>query len=258
MKQKIFILILSLLTIICIIFGAYRHLRFSSTSSKAERAVKKSLGIEKDWDFGIDEYDDEDEESFDSLEMRNVEELKIEEFSEIDIDGTVLAVVVERGRDFSVSEKYSNKKLKPSYSIKNGKLYIKQPDSKKVSVVGSNGNCKIVISVPYGVVIKRLDASINVGAMELKGFDIQEGSISTNVGAISIEDMDFEKLTLRSNVGAVAVDLMKDIADYSIDVKSDVGGIVIGGKNVKRKYSQDGNTGKKLTIKTDVGGIEIK
>ena len=167
-----------------------------------------------------------------------------------------MGVSVQRGNRFEISGSYSKEPLKPSFSISGGTLRINQPKYRTKLV--TNGNCKIVITVPFGTQLDSANIDIDVGAVELDGIDVEDVQINTDVGAISIENVEFRELKANSDVGAVSVELTQAVSEYNMDIKSDVGAIEVNGTSRKRKYSQDGSTNKRIRIKTDVGGIAIK
>ena len=199
---------------------------------------------------------DLDDFDFESDDPKSFDTATIGEFSELDVNLRVGGIKIERGNKWEIQAKYSKEYLKPSYTLKNRRLSISQPGYKNKNV--GNNKCNIVITVPFGTELDKLSMSIDVGAVELSGFDIKKGSIDTDVGAIEIKNVGFEDFDLDSDVGAISIELVEPLETYNITVNSDLGGIVVDEKNVRRHYSQKGTSNKKLRIDTDVGGIEIK
>ena len=260
MKKNIFLIVLKVITIFCIVFGTFHHLGISRKGySSVASSIRNGLRSGNfHFDNNYDDYDDDDLESFDfeNDDPKSFDTATIGEFNELDVNLKVGGIKIERGNKWEIKTKYSKEILKPYYTLKNGRLSISQPGYRNKSV-GSN-NCNIVITVPFGTELDKLSMNINVGAVELSGFDIKKGSIDTDVGAIEINNVGFDDLDLDSDVGAISVELVESLETYNITVNSDLGGVVIGEKNVKRHYSQKGTSNKKLRIDTDVGGIEVK
>lgn len=259
MKRSMYLIIISIVTILCILIGAFSNLRYSGRGFRTiKRAVEKTFSsgdYDYDYDFDIDsdlvfEDDDLDEGT---LEFDNEE---LSKFDTVAVEGSVLGLAIERGNSYSISSKYSRPSLKPEYSLRDGKLYIKQRNKIK-SLIGNN-KCEVKITVPFGATIKKLDVDVDVGAVELSGFDVDTASVRTDVGAVAVSKLDFNDLYIKSDVGAVAIELLEDIKLYDIDASSDIGAIQIGALAVKRRFSQKGSNGKGLRLKTNVGGIEIK
>lgn len=264
MKKNIFLIILAVVTIFCIVFGTFHHLGFSRKGySSVASSIRNSLRHGR-LNFHFDDLDDDDFDDNDDLEdfdfesedSKNFDTETIGEFSELDVNLRVGGIKIERGNKWEIKANYSKEYLKPSYTLKNRRLSISQPGYKNKNV--GNNKCNIVITVPFGTELDKLSMSIDVGAVELSGFDIKKGSIDTDVGAIEIKNVGFEDLDLDSDVGAISIELVEPLETYNITVNSDLGGIVVDEKNVRRHYSQKGTSNKKLRIDTDVGGIEIK
>ena len=262
MNKKIFLIILTVITIFCIIFGTFHHLGISTKGySSVASSIRNSFRHGKlnfhfyDDDDDDFEYDSEDFD-FDSNDPKSFESEVIDEFSELDVNLKVGGITIERGNKWEIKTKYSRSFLKPTYTLKDGKLTIKQAENNRKSV--GNNNCLVIITVPFGTELEKLTIDVNVGAVELGGFDIKKGSIDTNVGAIEITNMGFKDLDLDSDVGAVSIELVEPLENYNITINSDLGGIVVDEKNEKRHFSQKSSSDKHLRIDTNVGGIEVK
>lgn len=265
MNKKTFIIIISCVTIACIIAGAYINLghvgrTVSSVGRSVSRSVRKSIKDAKngeyDYDYDFDDDYDFDIDGDDAVIGTKTFENALEAFEAVNIDAKVMGVSIERGNRFEISGSYTRAALKPGFKVSGGTLRITQPEYKRKLV--TNGNCKIVITVPFGTKLETINANIDVGAIELNGIDAEEIEINTDVGAIALSNVEFQWLKANSDVGAVSVHLTQPINEYTIDAKSDVGGIQVDGASIKRKYYRQGSTDKRIKIKTDVGGIEIQ
>lgn len=262
MNKRIFLIIITCVTIACIIIGSVVNLRFtvpsfSSVGRTVSKAVKKSLDSARNLDNDDYDFDEDiDIDIDDSVPGTHTFTNPLQEFDSIAIDANIMGVSVERGNRFEITGSYSKEALKPSFSVSGGTLKITQPKYRTKLV--SNNNCKIVITIPYGNPLESVDINVDVGAVALKGIDLEDAQVVTDVGAVAVENVEFRELSVKSDVGAVAVELTQSVDEYNIDVRSDVGAIQINGAKVRRKYSKTGSTNKRINIKTDVGGIEIK
>lgn len=264
MKRNIFLIIITGITVICIIAGAVRHI---SIHDKDMRSLRSSIkeGIRSgDFDFDFDDYyedNDYDEEDswndfdFDTADPKSFDSEVIGEFTDLSVRLKVGALKIERGNKWEIKSKYSQKNLKPVYTLKNKKLSISQPHYRN-NVLG-NKDCRVIITVPFGVELDKLYANLDVGAIDLSGFDVKTGSVDTNVGAISISKVGFKDLDVESDVGAVSIDLIESVDKYDVNISSDLGGITINGHNAKRKYTHKGDSSKRLRVRTDIGAIEV-
>ena len=258
MKKNLFLIIITLITVLCIIIGASRHLGVprKSYSSLASSIRKGFRSGRLHFNFNDDDEDEMEDFDFDDEDPKSFDSEVISEFKELEINLKVGSLKIERGSKWEIQSKYAYSYLKPEYTLKNEKLVITQSGYKNQHV--GNKNCNVVITVPFGTELDKVDIKMNVGAVELNGFDIKKGSVDTDVGAISISNVDFKDLDLDSDVGAVSIELVEPVETYNINVNSDLGGIEINGRSEKRRYSQKGTKDKKLRIDTDVGGIEVK
>ena len=258
MKKNVFLIIITLITVFCIIVGSVHHLgvsrkSYNSVASSIRRGLSRG-GLH--FNFSDDDFDEDEDYDEDDEDSKSFDTETISEFDELEVKLKVGGLKIERGNKWEIQARYAHSYLKPEYTLKNGKLKIVQPGIKNQHL--NNKGCNVVIVVPFGTEIDKLNVKMDVGAVELSGFDIKSGSIDTDVGAIAISNVNFNDLDLDSDVGAVSVELVEPVEKYDININSDLGGIVIDGKNVKRRYSQKGDKDKRLRINTDVGGIEVK
>lgn len=260
MNKKIFMIIITSITVVCIIAGTFYHFRYTMSDvadigKNISKSVKRSFKSDRDfnWDDDFD-FDADTDESI-SPDKHNFTN-QLSDFDSIAIKGHVMGISIKRGNRFEISGSYNKTPLKPSFSVSGGTLKVSQPDYKRKLV--TNGNCKIEITLPFGTNLDTVDINVDVGAVSIEGVDLDQATINTDVGAIAFENVEFQELTANSDVGAVSLELLHPVSEYTIDAKSDVGGIHVNNSNVKRRYSQTGSSGKRITIRTDVGGIEVK
>ena len=266
MNKKIFLIIITCVTVLCILVGSFMHLgyqrnAFRSVGRNVSRAIRNSFrGVkngdysDSDLEYDFDDFDDIDDSDEDWVGKES-KSAELEKFETIDINGSVMAVKIERGNSYSIDVYYAKKELRPAYKVTGQVLKINQPDYK--SGRSTNGKCSVVIKVPFGAKIDNIKINVDVGAIELKNIDTEDAEINTDVGAISIDNVVFENLKANSDVGAVSISLVDDINNYGIDAKTQLGGIEVSGRSAKRKYTQKGTTSKNIKIKTEVGGIDI-
>lgn len=269
MKKQTFIILISCVTILCVCFGIAHHIKkernfiktyskefnqnFGEFIEKFDNAFNKgSKSSNNNFNFSIEDDDDDDTEGNYHNELTGIN------FSKININADIMGVTIERGDSYSVKAKYNKKYLAPQFQVDDDELNIKQHGNTKVRIGSGNKNCKLIITVPYGTVLDEIEIGIDVGAVEISGFDIKKGKISTDVGAVNLDKVDFDNLKIDTDVGAVGVKLLNDIKDYTINLSTDVGAVEVGGANYKRSYNQNGATNKTLKINTDVGAISIK
>lgn len=262
MNKKIFMIIITSITILCIIAGTFYHFRYTmsgvvNVGKNISKAVRNGFKSGEDWDFDMDFDEDFDADSDDTiLPSKHTFTNPLADFDSIAIKGNVMGISIKRGNRFEISGSYNKDPLKPSFGVSGGTLKVSQPGYKRKLV--TNGNCKIEITVPFGTNLDTVDINVDVGAVSVEGVDLDQATINTDVGAIAFKNVEFRDLTANSDVGAISLELLHPVSEYTIEAKSDVGAIQVNNSNVKRRYSQTGSSNKRITIKTDVGGIEVK
>ena len=148
MKKNVFLIVLAFVTIFCIVFGTFHHLGISRKGySSVASSIRNGLRHGR-LNFHFYDYDDEDEDlDFDSYDPKSFDAETISEFKELDVKLSVGALKIERGNNWEIKSNYSKEYLKPSYTLKNGKLSIYQTAYRNKN--GTNNKCNIVITVPF-------------------------------------------------------------------------------------------------------------
>ncbi len=252
-SRNILMAILAVVTIACIIFGAWWNLGRHDGFFK--------IGV--------------------SLGEKVSDTIDVSEFSGIDIDVRVGDVVIEEGTKASVEYSYPEK-LVPTVEVKNGKLYIKNEKKIKVNFA-NNINGKLTITVPKGTKLDHADdnnltvnlgnmrisdltfgnlsVEANMGNIRLEGVKAEAASLDADMGNIDVKDCTFSKVTADANMGNIEV---KDTFFLDGKMEADMGNIEASG-NYKR-LSADCNMGNikvecpedtKLELEVDMGDIKV-
>lgn len=257
MKKNVYLTVLVIITVLCVIGGTCYHVL----------------------DWGVSFIGNlipflETEEKKDPGPVQESGEVKLDDFTAIDADVSVMNL------DIVVSDHYSiscsaNRRLVPEYEVKGETLVIKQ-GTKGMKWWG-NKKCDVTITVPEtGQFTKiRLDAS--VGDIDLKGISGSELEIDTSVGDIMVDgcafqtvtldastgdvdfkDTAFDKMEIDTSVGDVDVSSPADLSGYDVELDTSTGEVTVNGVSHKRDYSHDGTErGKELTIDSSIGDIEL-
>jgi len=233
--KKVYISVLGLITCICMILGLYLNCGFLRKNHKKD--------IAKD-NWHVEDYEDGDEFA-----------ANLAEFDSIELDAKIMGVTVTTGNGYAISADYTRKRLKPIYEINNGVLTIKQEAPK---VHRGNNRCEVEITVPRFTKLSKIDVDVDIGEVEVSGFDCTEIKINTDVGEVNLKDMDFDFADIETNVGEVDIKLQSSVNDYEIIAETDIGEIMVGGVSQRRKYSQKGNSSKRIKVETDIGEVNIK
>lgn len=239
---------LAIITIFCIFYGTYRF------TGKVKHNVEKIFNGEgiNIGDFITNWNNDSDDE--DNFSRAKTIDTSIEAFSKLDINAKVMAVTIKSGDQYHLYFSYNKEKIKPTYQIENGTLTIRQP---AFSNNTGNINCKLEITVPRYTKLNDVDIELNVGEINLKGFDCDTLDITNNVGEIDIKDINFEEIDAKSNVGEISIKTMLPIEEYSLDLTTNIGEISVDGNSYRHHCSTKGSTSKKITAENNVGEIDI-
>ena len=156
MKKNLFLIIITLITVLCIIIGASRHLGVprKSYSSLASSIRKGFRSGRLHFNFNDDDEDEMEDFDFDDEDPKSFDSEVISEFKELEVELKVGSLKIERGSKWEIQSKYSYSYLKPEYTLKNGKLVITQSGYKNQHV--GNKNCNVVITVPFGTALDKV------------------------------------------------------------------------------------------------------
>ena len=242
MKRAIYLIILSAITVFCVIYSVVR-----------DSGGDFSLNGNRIW--GTAQSTDVNLDNFDSIV----------------IDADVMEILLKKGTGYTMS--YScNKKCEPQYHVENGKLYIEQNNNAKLL---RQIKCNMIITVPESAKLELVDAKVDVGDITFSGVDTEEyrlttdvgeikinnaninkAVINTSVGDIDIERCEFANLDIKSDVGDVNIKSRKDISEYSLDLKVDLGEISVNGEDHSQQYKVNGNKCQ-VKVENSMGDISL-
>ena len=168
---------------------------------------------------------------------------KLEVFSEAKIDVKCGKVIVEAGNEYSIEIKCSAEELKPTYSVKNGKLEVTSPNGGFFLNFGMFDFDKIYVkvTVPRSA-LKNLSVDSSAGEVDISGLTgTSDGKITVraSAGGIDIENVyGFGELNVKSSAGGVD---LEGVTVGSAVVKSSAGSIEI--KNFEGSLEADSSAG---------------
>lgn len=257
MNKQLYLIILTVVTVVCILFGSCYHIIGWGASF-----VRKFLPILQDETIGSWEISD-------STESDN---FQLDDFNSISVDASVMSLTIHPGERASVTYRCS-KNLEPHFEVKDGILYIKQ---EKISRFG-NKKCNVTLTVPSGVSYceigidvavgdieienlegERLGIDANVGDIDLTNLSFADIELDSNVSDVDIENCRFDQLKAESNVGDIDVESTEDLSDYTINLDTSIGSVSCNNRSYRRSYTQKGTSGKSITIDTNTGDIDLE
>ena len=260
MKQNVYLILITVITILCIIAGTGYHLmRFGlSVAEGLLPSFSEFIETISDWD---DDGDDVD-----------ASQKNLDAFSSINADLNVVDLTIQRGNTFSITCKAS-KKLTPEYKVENNCLTITQ-HAKAHNALGRNKKCSVTITVAdtltdlklhtnvgdvdlSGLNVLALDLRADVGDIDLENCTLETSTLDANVGDIDLEDCTFTSMEITSNVGDVDLDCKEDLSGYHIELETGVGDVNVNDTYCHRNYSNKGDSSHSLTISNDTGDISL-
>lgn len=279
MKKNVYLIILTLITIICIVGGTCYHL------------VGWGVSFLSHLPFASFYSDSDDTES--SGTTLSTDTVSLPSFNTVKIDSKVMNLSIEKGDDYSI-QCDADEKLNPKYEIKDNTLIVSQKQKIKVHNFMKNLKCSVHITIPEDTTLELINidgatgdislsnldvttlkidnsvgdvkmdnckiASIGIdtstGDVKLNDCEANEIDVDTSVGDTVIKDNIFEKLYVDGSVGDVKVSSSKDLSDYAYDLDTSIGDVSINGVSHKKEYQQKG-TGGKITVDNSTGDISI-
>lgn len=264
MKRNVYLILITVITILCIIAGTGYHLVRFGLAAWSEGLASFSEFIE-----AISNWDDDDSDDNDDVDAS---QKNLDAFSSINADLNVVDLTIQRGNTFSITCKAS-KKLTPEYKVENNCLTITQY-AKAHNAFGRNRKCSVTITVAdtltdlklhtnvgdvdlSGLNVLALDLRADVGDIDLENCTLETSTLDANVGDIDLEDCTFTSMEITSNVGDVDLDCKEDLSGYHIELGTGVGDVNVNDTYCHRSYSNQGDSSHSLTISNDTGDISL-
>lgn len=279
MKKNVYLIILTLITIICIVGGTCYHL------------VGWGVSFLSHLPFASFYSDSDDTES--SGTTLSTDTVSLPSFNTVKIDSKVMNLSIEKGDDYSIQCE-TTEKLNPKYEIKDNTLIVSQKQKIKIHNFMNTQKCSVHITIPEDTTLElinvdgsigdinlsnldvttlkidnsvgdvkmddcktdSIDVDTSTGDVKLNGCEANEINVDTSVGDTVIKDIIFEKLYVDGSVGDVKVSSPKDLSDYAYDLDTSIGDVSINGVSHKKEYQQKGTAGK-ITVDNSTGDISI-
>ncbi len=242
MKKTVLLIVLGVITIFCICYGTYKHLK------GFDAIFKDGINIS----FDDDEYDNDEKNDG----KYSIDE-KLEKFSSIRLNAAVMGITIEQGDEFRIESSFNKEILRPVFSINGNQLVVTQGRRKQQGINMGSQNCRTVITIPSGTSLSSIDIDSNVGNVRLREIDAEDIDVNLNVGEIDVRNVDFTEINCNTNVGEISINPVSKLNEYDINASTDVGEIRINGRNYKKRYNSSGNGHKKIKANTNVGEINV-
>ncbi len=270
MKKQIYLVILTVITVLCIIVGSAYHLFGWMGNS-----------------FG---------NIFGSLDHSRVTYSEdLDNLKEIRLECSVMDVTIKTGGSFHLSYDCVAY-LVPEIRVTDGALILEQPAVPHFG--GFNNRCSMTLTVPSQTVLSNSAITVDVGDIRLTdtAFDqkstitldvgdiriknctfadaelgndvgdirledssLRTSKISANIGDVKLTDCTFGFLDVSNDIGDISVDSGEDLSGYPMEFSCDAGSVTVNGRNHKRHFSQDGSLPDSgIELENNVGDITVK
>ena len=165
MKRNVYLILITVITILCIIAGTGYHLvRFGLSVAEGLPSFSEFIEAISDWDDDDDDDSDDNDDSDNGISTSvDASQKNLDAFSSINADLNVVDLTIQRGNTFSITCKAS-KKLTPEYKVENNCLTITQY-AKAHNALGRNKKCSVTITVADTLTDLKLHT--NVGDVEI-------------------------------------------------------------------------------------------
>lgn len=203
----------------------------------------------------------------------------LEAFQSIKVDVSVFAVTVKEGDGYYLSFDCTNGDRAPEWVLEGGTLIVEQPSVHSIFDFGISGRCEMTLTVPKGVKLAKVDICSDVGNIILSGVDAEEMRLEMDVGNVTMtgcqgsrleveSDMgnaeisacEFQETDIESDLGNVAFSTNRPIAQYVLELSTDLGEVTINGEGFTRQFNQiasGSSNACRLKVETDAGNIDI-
>lgn len=252
MKKKIYLMVISVITIACVTVGILYHML--------------NFGRNSRWFSWMD---------FAGNTISDTKSMEISDKNiEVIVDLKVATLNIRTGSQLCISYKCSEK-LVPEVNYGDGALTLTQKDT-STSLIGKS-KCEITLTVPEDVTIKRLGLKVDLGDLNINNvnaditditcamgdIDIENCSlgatdITCNMGDCDMEYSDFTSLDVKMDMGDIEVKGSRSLDDYSIDASCSMGDIEVNGRDYRTSFRQEGNEETYIRINNSMGDIELE
>lgn len=173
MKKNVYLIILTLVTVICIIGGTCYHL------------VGWGVSFLSHLPFASFYSDSDDTES--SGTTLSTGTVLLPSFNTVKIDSKVMNLSIEKGDDYSI-QCDTTEKLNPKYEIKDNTLIVSQKQKIKVHNFMKNPKCSVHITIPEDTALELINVDGSVGDINLSNLNVTTIKIDSSVGDIELDD----------------------------------------------------------------------
>lgn len=229
MKKNIYLIIITIITVVCIIAGSLYHIG----------------------GFALDLFDNLIPHSDKSLGNVCTKELSVDEFSNLIFDTTISNINVKTGDSYTVSYK-CNKRLVPKIKSSGDTLTISQS---KGSNYRRSTTSEITVTIPEGASLNKLSFDTGVGEVSLDALTVADAEFDTGVGDLYVTGCSFATCDVDGGTGDLS---FENCAFDEMDIDGGTGDITINGNDYDDEYEVNEHAKKHLVIDSGLGDIVVR
>lgn len=214
MKKNIYLIIITIITVVCIIAGSLYHIG----------------------GFALGLFDNLIPRSDKSLGNVCTEELSVDEFSNLVFDTTISNINVKTGDSYMVSYK-CNKRLVPKIRSTGDTLTISQ--SKGANYRRSTTS-EITVTIPKGAALNKLSFDTGVGEVNLNSLTAADAEFDTGIGDLYVTDCSFATCDVDGGTGNLS---FENCAFDEMDIDGGTGNITVTSSQSLDGYMMDLDSG---------------
>lgn len=259
MKKTIYLLTITIITVICIIVGSLYHIG----NVFPFKIFDGKIYLTKEEDDDINLLSEENSSN---------------EFASIDATFEIANITIQTGEEYRISFD-GNSKLKPNIDITDNVLTLTQNKIKNNFNLlrPSKYKCNLTITIPKDKTLDDVNLNTNIGDInildvcasnvtikaDIGDLDIENAqtgdtTIEANIGDIKLTDSQFENLDITADIGDIKVYGVKDLEPYDFDLENDLGDIKINETKYSRTYATSNNKDFLIKVHNDTGDIKIQ
>lgn len=251
MKKNIYLITITIITVVCIIAGSLYHIG----------------------GFALSLFDNLIPHSDKSPGNVCTKELSVDEFSNLIFDTAVLNINVTTGDSYMVSYK-CNERLVPKIKSSGDTLTISQSGKTNYK---RNTTSEITVTIPFGAALNNLSFDTGVGEVTLDALTASDAEFDTGVGDLyvtdcsfatcdvdggtgnlSFENCAFDEMDIDGGTGDITVTSSQSLDGYMMDLDSGIGDITINGNDYDDEYEVNEHAKKHLVIDSGLGDIVVR
>lgn len=180
----------------------------------------------------------------------------------IEADVDCADIRVQEGEAVSVSLSWNLSRYEMHYQVEDGLLKVEDESWGKGGGENLNIDCKVILTVPQGTHLDRLDLSTDMGDIQVDaGLTAEKAELSTDMGDVTSRGLSADEVSAESDLGEVVLHMPGSREDYTWDVGTSMGEILVDG--AKRNgglgdiVDRGGSGEKSIEAYTSLGNIEL-